>query len=261
MICRELIEKLEKIYPVCLAEKWDNPGLIAGRWEKEIKRVYIALDATEETVCHAIEKKADLLLTHHPMLMQPLKKVNTGDFYGRRLISLIQNDICCYAMHTNYDIVKMAGLASEMLGLERTEVLEVTCEMPDGSSGGFGKIGNLPRKMTLAECAAYVKEVFEIPDVKVFGPLDASVYCAAVLPGSGKSMVRSAVEKHADVFISGDFGHHDGIDAVAQGLCVIDAGHYGVEHIYIRQIQEELKEKFPELELYAEPLCQPFTVL
>ena len=74
MICRELIELLEKKYPPSIAESWDNPGLQVGSYEKEIKSIYIALDATGEVIRHAIDAKADLLLTHHPMLMHGLKK-------------------------------------------------------------------------------------------------------------------------------------------------------------------------------------------
>ena len=99
MICRELIELLEKKYPPSIAESWDNPGLQVGSYEKEIKSIYIALDATGEVIRHAIDAKADLLLTHHPMLMHGLKKINDGDFYGRRVLELIKHDIAYYAMH------------------------------------------------------------------------------------------------------------------------------------------------------------------
>ena len=68
-----------------------------GSYEKEIKSIYIALDATGEVIRHAIDAKADLLLTHHPMLMHGLKKINDGDFYGRRVLELIKHDIAYYA--------------------------------------------------------------------------------------------------------------------------------------------------------------------
>lgn len=261
MVCRDIIEELEKKYPLSIAEAWDNPGLQAGRFEKEIKRVYIALDATDRVIRHAVEAGADMLLTHHPMLMGGLKKVNTGDFYGRRLITSIQHDICCYAMHTNYDIVMMAPHASRLLKLQKEEILAVTGTLPDGREGGFGMVGNLPEKMSLADCAAHVKRVFGIPKVKVFGDLETEVYRAAVLPGSGKSMVQDAIKKGAQVYISGDFGHHDGIDAVDQGLCVIDAGHYGIEHIFIKQMKDEMTERFSQLEVLAEPVCHPFEMV
>lgn len=260
MNCREIIEELEKKYPLSIAEKWDNPGLIAGRWDKEIKTAYIALDATKEVIRHASEAGADLLLTHHPMLMQPKNKINTGDFYGERLIYLIQRDICYYAMHTNYDIVEMASLAADMLEMKSAEVLEETCQLPDGSPGGFGRIGFLPEKMTLAQCGAYVKKIFSLPGVKLFGDPDTLVYRAAILPGSGKSMVDAAIEKGAEVYISGDFGHHDGIDAVDRGLCVIDAGHYGIEHIYIGQMEGEMRRRFPEITVISEPIAHPFRI-
>ena len=70
-----------------------------GREEKEIKKIFTALDATEETIAQALEFGADLLITHHPMIFSPVKKVTSADFIGRRLITMIQADLCYYAMH------------------------------------------------------------------------------------------------------------------------------------------------------------------
>ena len=90
MKCGEIIEELEKKYPLFMAEPWDNPGLLAGRREKEVRKVYIALDATDRVIGEAEKAGADLLLTHHPMVFSALKKVNTDDFIGRRLVELIR---------------------------------------------------------------------------------------------------------------------------------------------------------------------------
>lgn len=152
MICRELIELLEKKYPPSIAESWDNPGLQVGSYEKEIKSIYIALDATGEVIRHAIDAKADLLLTHHPMLMHGLKKINDGDFYGRRVLELIKHDIAYYAMHTNYDIVEMAPLAARMLALKDAQIMEKTCVLPDGREGGFGMQATAKRDDTASVC-------------------------------------------------------------------------------------------------------------
>ena len=122
-------------------------------------------------------------------------------------------------------------------------------------------VGMLDQPVTLEECARYVKSVFRIPEVKVFGDRNQKVQRVALLPGSGKSMVADALDKKADVYISGDFGHHDGLDAVDQGLPVIDAGHYGIEHIFIAQMEEELKERFPGLTIFSEPIVHPFTCI
>ena len=116
MICKEVMRKLEERWNPSYALEWDNVGLLVGREDKEIKKVFTALDATEETIAQALEFGADLLITHHPMLFSPVKKVTSADFIGRRLITMIQADLCYYAMHTNFDVKGMAQLNQECLG-------------------------------------------------------------------------------------------------------------------------------------------------
>ncbi|MCI9106280.1 MAG: Nif3-like dinuclear metal center hexameric protein, partial [Lachnospiraceae bacterium] len=101
MRCRELIGKLEELAPFAYACEWDNSGFLAGRGEKEIHKVRIALDATDEEVDRAIATGTDLLLTHHPLIFKPIKVINDEDFISRRILRLIQADICYVAMHTN----------------------------------------------------------------------------------------------------------------------------------------------------------------
>ncbi len=260
MNCGMIIKELEKKYPCRVAESWDNPGLQVGRRDKEVKKIFVALDATGQVVAQAIEEEADMILTHHPLLMSPLRKVNTDDFIGRRVVTLIREDISCYAMHTNHDIVTMGALAAEALQMKELEVLEPTCEI-DGKEEGFGRFGKLPKSMTLRACGEFVKQTFGLETVKIFGDLEQEVEKAALLPGSGKSLVGAALHKGADVMISGDFGHHDGIDAVMQGLPVIDAGHYGIEHIFIAQMADFLQKNFPEIQVTCEKITNPFQVI
>ncbi|MFI3208171.1 MAG: Nif3-like dinuclear metal center hexameric protein, partial [Eubacteriales bacterium] len=101
MKCKELIERMENDFPVEKAYDWDNVGLLAGRDDKEIKKIYVALDATDDVIKEAIEWGADMLLTHHPLIFSPLKKINNQNFIANRIIKLIQADISYYAMHTN----------------------------------------------------------------------------------------------------------------------------------------------------------------
>ena len=89
MKCKEICERIEASYPVAYACEWDNPGLLVGSDEKEVSRIYLALDATESVIEAAVAAKADLLITHHPMIFSPIRKVNTGDFIGRRIIRMI----------------------------------------------------------------------------------------------------------------------------------------------------------------------------
>ncbi|MEI3520945.1 MAG: Nif3-like dinuclear metal center hexameric protein [Anaerosacchariphilus sp.] len=256
MRCQDILDKIEARYPRKYACDWDNVGLLAGSREREVDTVYIALDATDEVVDAASECGAQLLLTHHPMIFGGLKSVTTDDYVGERLIRLIRNDISYYAMHTNYDVMGMAELAADMLDLKDRKVLE---EVLDGE--GIGRVGDLPRSMTLEECANFVKERFGLPNVKIFGELEKQVQRAAICPGSGKSEAKPALSMGAEVYITGDIDHHTGIDMADCGMAIIDAGHYGVEHIYIADMEHFLKENCPELRVYTAPVKQPFQVL
>ena len=147
MKCKDVIACLEKIAPRCFAEKWDNVGLIAGREDKEINKILIALDPTSEVVEEAVSWGADLLITHHPLIFSGIKSVTTNDFIGKRVFHLIYNDICYYAMHTNFDVMGMADAVADELKLEKSQVLDVTFQ-DEISKEGIGRMGELSLTMS-----------------------------------------------------------------------------------------------------------------
>ena len=259
MLCKDIIKKINESFPEERAMEWDNVGLLCGRDDKEVRRIYISLDATDYIIEDAIRWKADMLITHHPLIFSGIKKINDRDFVGRRLLKMIQNDMCYYAMHTNYDVCGMAELSGNILGLQNAEVLEVTyngkCEE------GIGRIADVAEEMTLDECCDLVKEKFMVSNIKVFGNLGTKVKRVAISPGSGKSMINIAISKGADVLITGDIDHHTGIDAFAQGLCVIDAGHYGLERIFIPDMKEHLENVLDDVIVKAADVYSPFLVV
>lgn len=258
MLCKEIIEKIEETYPRNRAMKWDNVGLLAGRLEKNVEKIYIALDLTDEVLRQAVESDADMIITHHPLIFSPLHAVTDQDFIGRRIVDLLQHDISYYAMHTNYDVLRMAELSADILGMADPQVLE---PLDTDAEEGIGKIGLLERRMTLKECSQIVKERFGIATVKVFGDLEQEVRCAAICPGSGKSVIDTALKRGAEVLITGDIDHHAGIDAVARGMAVMDAGHYGLEHIYIEDMYKFLSRRLSGITLQKAALLEPFQVL
>lgn len=260
MQCKEIMQVIEAAYPRSAALDFDNVGLLAGRAGKEVNRVYLALDATDAVIDRAIEAGADMLITHHPLIFSPMKRVTDEDFIGRRVVKLIQSDIAYYAMHTNYDVLGMATLSEKILGIKNSQVLDVTmCE--DGNEEGIGRVGDLEKPMTLEECCVYVKHKLKLGSLKVFGDMNGTVSRLAVSPGSGKSAVTPAIAKGADVLVTGDIGHHDGLDAVEQGLAVIDAGHYGTEYIFIDDMKHFLEDKLPVLDIMTTPIVHPFQVI
>lgn len=260
MRCEEVIRKLEDLSPVSYAESWDNPGLLAGRYDKEIKKIYIALDATTEVIEDAIRCGADMLLTHHPLIFKGIKKVNSEDFIGRRILTLLQADMCYYAMHTNFDVMGMADAAADRLALSQRRILDVTYEK-DGATEGIGRIGDLEKPMTLDACAQFVKQAFGIDLVKVFGDADMQVQTMAISPGSGKSMIGAALSGNADVLITGDIDHHDGIDALERKMAVIDAGHFGLEQIFVPYMAEYIKKQTADIEVVTQNLKCPFRMV
>lgn len=260
MRCKDIMELIESTYPKHAALDFDNVGLLAGRSQKDVSQIYLALDASEPVIDHAIEAGADMLITHHPLIFSPLKRVTDEDFISRRVLKLIQHDLSYYAMHTNYDVLGMADLSAHVLGICDTEVLEVTGVYHEREEG-IGRVGLLPNEMTLQECADYVKRKLNLDHVSVFGEMKRKIHRLAISPGSGKSMISAALEKHADVLVTGDIGHHEGIDAVEQGLAVIDAGHYGTESIFIDDMRHFLEEKVPEIQVFTEPVCSPLLIV
>lgn len=260
MLCKEIIDRIEEAYPREYALDWDNTGLLVGRDDKEVRRIYLALDATDEVIDAAVKKGADMLVTHHPLIFTGLKRVTNQDFVGARILTLLRQDISYYAMHTNYDVKGMASSACDRLGLEGSEVLEVTARDPGGREEGIGRVADM-EPVSLKELCERVKKAFHLPAVRVAGSPGTYVKRAALCPGSGKSVIGAALEKGADVLITGDIGHHEGIDAAAQGLMIIDAGHYGMEHIFMEDMTEYLKRRIPEVEAVAAEVSHPFLFL
>lgn len=260
MICKDIINIIEGVYTKDAALAFDNVGLLAGRSGKEVKRIFLALDATDEMIDMAEEMNADMLITHHPLIFSPLKRVTDEDFISRRVVKLIQKDISYYAMHTNYDVLGMAELAGNLFELKDAAVLDETFEQ-EGRAEGIGRVGCLKETVSLEQCCELVKTKLLLDSVKVFGDLKSPVKRIAVSPGAGKSEIANAVSKGADVLITGDIGHHEGLDALAQGLMIIDAGHYGTEYIFIEDMKEFLKKHVPKVEIITAPIRHPFTVI
>lgn len=266
MKCRDMIGILEELAPKRMACEWDNPGLLAGRMDKEVKKILLTVDVDDKTVETAVREGVDMIISHHPLIFRSVKHVTDEDFIGRRIVKMIQADISYFAMHTNFDSAPgcMADAAAERLGIVSGVPLEEMGE-EGGVPYGIGKIGVLEAPMNGIAFAGMVKEKFGLPFVTVYGSdlwEEEPVKTAAVCPGSGGSVIKEALAKGAQVLVTGDIGHHDGIDAKAQGLMIIDAGHYGLEHVFMEYMEEYLKGRLTEdLEIIRMPVEFPAVVI
>lgn len=248
MKCQDIVDILDELSPKEYACDWDNVGLLVGRKGREINKILVSLDASKEVVLYGVNQGFDMIITHHPMIFSSLKQINEDDFTAQKVLTLAEKGICYYAMHTNFDAVGgMAELAAGPGYLNLSDTSPI--DMCPGTNEGMGRYGKLPKPMTAKEVAQYVKEKFHIDFVMLYQGKeqeDKVFHKIAVLPGSGKSEMKMVKEKGYDLYLTGDFGHHSGIDAMDMGLTVIDATHYGLEHIFVKYITEYLEERVKE---------------
>jgi dinuclear metal center YbgI/SA1388 family protein len=196
-----------------------------------------------------------MLITHHPMIFSAIKQVNEEQFTQEKVLTLAEHGISYYAMHTNFDAVGgMAQLAAgeKYLNLSDASPIDAGSPACEAEGQGMGRFGRLPKPMTAEEAAQYVKEKFHLSFVILYqgkenkGQVFEEI---AVMPGSGKSDMKYVAGKGYKLYLTGDYGHHEGLDAIDMGLTVIDATHYGLEHIFISYIREYLEEKLEGREI------------
>ena len=201
-----------------------------------------------------------MILTHHPLLFSAIKSIRDEDFIGHRLMMMIENKINYFAMHTNFDVAVMADIAADRLGLKNRMPLAMVRETESGLKG-IGSSGTLDDELTLAELAALVRKAFDLPQVRCYGDPETTVRKISMCPGSGKGMDADVLKAGSQVFITGDVDHHYGIDCVEKDICVIDAGHHGLEHIFVPYMEQWLKENCPEIQTVTDDNQSPFFVI
>jgi dinuclear metal center YbgI/SA1388 family protein len=227
---KDILDLLEETAPPNKAEDWDNPGLQVGALSQEIRKVFFALDPTLRAVKEATKKEAQLLLTHHPLIFQPLSTINREVYPGSVIFEAFKNNISIVAAHTNLDVAQggINDMMAQLFHLQDVEVLQVM----EGSMGediGLGRIGNVKESMSLSAMIELVQSVLGAKGIRIVGSKTHKIRRVALVGGSGGGMVLTASERGADLLITGDVGHHDALEAHARGLAVIDGGHFYTE--------------------------------
>lgn len=239
--CRDVMEYIEQLAPAELAEDWDNTGLLLGGSDKSISRIMVCLDVTSEALAAAVEKKADLMVTHHPVIFKGIKRISEDDVKGRQLYTAISNGISVISAHTNLDHAENGVNVKlvETLGLENAVLL----------GKGPGRTGFLKKGMSFDEFKAYVKERLDIPFIRTVGNPGSGISKVAVFSGSFDDDLEALLESGVDAVVTGDLKYHTALDAREAGLCLIDAGHFGTERVILPYLAEVLAERFPETEV------------
>ncbi|MBO4560937.1 MAG: Nif3-like dinuclear metal center hexameric protein, partial [Bacteroidaceae bacterium] len=238
----EIIDALERFAPLPLQDDYDNSGLQVGTTETEVSGVLLCLDVTRQVVDEAIKNGCNLIISHHPLLFRPLKKL-TDDNIGSIVMDAVRAGITIYASHTNLDNASKGVnmRIARVLGLTDVKPLD---EHPDGN--GAGIVGRFPSAMTEDELLTLIKDKFGVQCIRHNGKLGRKISRMAVCGGSGAFLAEKAVAAGADAFMTGEIGYHRffGYDGIIK---LIETGHFESEQFTVDLIADILKESFPEL--------------
>lgn len=234
----DVVRLLSEMIPPELAEDWDNVGLMLGRNNKQVKRVLLALDLTQETVKQAIDKRADLIITHHPAIFRKLSRITDKNWQQELLLECAEHGIAVYSAHTNLDCV--SGGVNDAL----VKALNITDDEILDNESGLGRIGFV-KKQSVDELAAFVKKALKADYVAV-GSAGKRVHKVAVCGGAGSDLIGIALAKGADTLITGDVKYHSAQEAVFNGMNIIDAGHQPTELPVLEVLADRLALRFAE---------------
>ena len=242
MLISEIIKPIEEFAPLSLQESYDNSGLVVGRLSDELRGgVLLAVDVTEAVIDEAIEKGCGLIITHHPIIFHPLKRLNSASVVERCVERAIRHNIALYACHTNLDATKngMSWRVGEMLGLQDMEVLSPAT---DGVTG-FGVVGELPTAISEQNFLAEVCKRFGVQALRHSALLGREVKRVAICTGSGASLMSEARRTKCDVYLTADLKYNDFYLPDGE-FVVADMGHFESEFCAISILFDILSKNF-----------------
>lgn len=240
----DVLAAVEQSYPPQTAASWDRVGLVAGDLQQVVRRVHFAVDPTRAVVDEAIEAGADLLITHHPLLLRGVHSVATATAKGATITAAVVADLAIYCAHTNADVARPGvndALASAAGLPENCAPLGVEDGQP------IGRVGRLGEPISLREFATRLAAVLPTTPVgvRVAGNPDAVVRTVAVMGGAGGDRFDDVRRHGADVYVTADLRHHAALEAREEAgdgpPYLIDAGHFATEHLWLAAAASRLR--------------------
>lgn len=267
----DIAAAIESLWPASGAREGDVIGLTVGNRAARVQRVLLAVDPVADTVDEAIELGADVLLTHHPLLMRSVNTVSEDAYKGALIARLIKADVALFAAHTNADVVERgtSGVLAAALGLRDVAPIDANLDANRGAAGssamgtptGIGRVGALSEEVTLGELARAVATLLPSTagGVRVAGPYDAPVRRVAVCGGAGDSLLGHPAVISADVYLTGDLRHHPASEARERALggggpWLIDMSHWASEWLWLDAAAAQLRAALPEVEVLVSEL-------
>ena len=246
----EILDFLWTVAPEEGKEPWDNVGHLVGRGAAPVRKVLVALDITLPVIQEAIEREAQLIVSHHPLIWDTHKHVTDRVFQQDKVLTWAEKRMAAICMHTNLDEAAdgVDDTLAETLGLRPLDHL---------AEGTIGHISQLDAPMALADFLPMVKEKLRANGLR-YCDGGRPVYRVATGCGSCGEYLEDAVKAGCDTFITGDVKYSVFIDAKGQGINLIDAGHYPTENPIVPKLAKKLQAQFPDLTVeIAEHIAQP----
>ena len=253
----QIMEIIEVLAPVNIAEEWDNAGFLVGRRDADVSKVLIALDALDDVIDEAATIGAQAIITHHPAIFRPINRITDESPLGRRLLRLIEGGICLYCAHTNLDAADggINDMLFDIFGLVNKELI---CETKPGVF--VGRAGVLPAPATLTDFAVTVKNTLGLQMAAYCGDGNAAVRKVGIIGGSGNaSFFAEMLAAGCDTFVTSDIKFHHAQAALEMGLNLVDATHYGGEVVFAEKLAEYLSQRIDGVEFVVSNINgQPF---
>lgn len=242
----DILSFIESIAPPYMKEEWDKVGLLCGDPDQPVTKILVALDPFEYVCDEAIRIGADLVVTHHALIFQPMAAVTTQNALGRSVIKLSRNGISAINAHTNYDCAPggINDVLAEMLELQGISVISPKGQDPEGRDYGLLRTGTFDA--TLPDFLAHVKQKLGTPVLRYVKGNDR-VCRVAVGGGSCGGALMEAYAAGCDTFVTADIKYNQFWDAKELGMNLIDAGHFYTENPACRVLTDRLQTAFPEL--------------
>ena len=240
---REIEQRLFDLAPREGAMAWDNVGQLLGDPERQVSRVLVALDITEDVADEAVAAGCELIVSHHPVMnckWLPVQTVRADTPQGHLLLKLLTNGVAAICMHTNLDAAK--GGVNDQLA----ETLRLIDPGPLGDPEGLCRIGTLESPMPLQDFAAFVRKALGSNGVR-FADAGKPVRRVAVGGGACGDYEDFAIAAGCDTFVTSDLTYHTFLDARGKGINLIDAGHFPTEDPVCGKLVSYLTAQFPEL--------------
>ncbi len=243
MTVLELYNKLCERIPTSLSMEWDTDGFeICPDKDREVKRVLIALDVTDEVIDRAIDGGFDAIVAHHPVMFAGLNEVSELEPAGARAIKLIKNNISVMTFHTRLDAVDggVNDVLAALLGLQNVEAVEF-------GGARMVRVGELVSELCAEDFARLVKEKLACPTVAL-AKASGMVRRVALIGGSGGDDMGVCAVCSADTFLTGELKHHQMLMARDIGANIVTAGHFYTENPVCSALKDFICELSADIE-------------